>query len=263
MSIGIIGGSGLYKLDKLQKPEQVAIATPYGAPSSSYLKGEINGAEVIFLARHGDSHNIPPHRINYRANIWGFKELGVGRILSINATGGINKKFTPGSIALLDQILDFTFGARQSTFFEEGRVTHIDFTEPFCRDLKSLVMEAAKTQGIPLINQGVYVCVNGPRLETAQEIKFFASSGADVVGMTLMPEAALAREMELCFCGLSVITNAAAGISEGKLTAKEVVENMKRSLGNVGRIIEALSPLCQREEQRSCGCTNALKDAAI
>ncbi len=261
MNLGLIGGSGIYSIDRLEGHESISLKTPYGDPSAPYIKGTINGIEIFFLARHGNNHNIPPHRINYRANLWGFKELGVQRILSVNATGGIGKGYTPGSIVLLSQIIDMTCGSREGTFFDSQRVAHIDFTEPFCGELRRLVLQAAKRANRPIINKGVYICTNGPRLETAQEIKFYSKIGAHVVGMTLMPEASLARELEICYAALSVVTNAAAGISKGRLTAKEVIDTMKQSINHVRDIIDTLITNCKSE--RSCQCVNALKDAFV
>jgi len=261
MILGIIGGSGLYSIEELKVEESINLTTPYGDPSAPYIKGSINGREVVFLARHGSNHSIPPHRINFRANLWGLKELGVKRILSVNATGGIGKGYTPGSIVLLSQIIDMTFGSREGTFFDANRVAHIDFTEPFCSELRRLVLQAAKIAKRPILKKGVYVCTNGPRLETAQEIRFYSKIGADVVGMTLMPEASLARELEICYAALAVVTNAAAGISMGRLTAKEVIETMRQSAGHVRDIINALITSCVCE--RSCQCGEALKDAFV
>lgn len=262
MSVGFIGGSGLYSLDRIDQFESINISTPYGKPSSEFIKGKIKDRDVVFLARHGGGHHIPPHRINYRANIWGFKELGVKKIVSINATGGINPNYLPGSIVLVDQVIDMTFGTRQSTFFDDGKVVHIDFTEPFCSELRGLLKKAADSSGIEVIQTGVYICVNGPRLETAQEIKTYAQWGADVVGMTLMPEACLARELEMCFASLCVVTNPAAGISKDKLTVKEVLETMRQSSEKIVTIIENLLPLCDNAPS-TCQCVDALKDAVL
>jgi 5'-methylthioadenosine phosphorylase len=261
MAIGLIGGSGLYEIEGLEITKEVSISTPYGDPSSVYKIGTICDKEIVFLPRHGIPHSIPPHKINYRANIWGFKSLGVDRILSVSAVGGINKDMPPGSIVLLDQIIDMTIGARISTFHDEDKVVHIDFTTPYCPEMRDLIIKASHNIGVPINKAGTYICTNGPRLETAKEIKFFSMIGADVVGMTAMPEASLARELEICISGISVVTNYAAGISERKLTTTEVVETMKNSIDRIKSLIKEV--ISQTPDSRSCPCKDALKDAEL
>ena len=191
MPIGLIGGSGLYDIDGLEIREEISLSTPYGAPSSTYKLGNFAGTELVFLARHGFPHRIPPHKVNYRANIWGFKSLGVEKIISIGAVGGINSGMQPGSVVILDQIIDMTMGARAATFYDEEKVVHVDFTHPYCVEVREIFIQAAGHISLPVKKSGTYICVNGPRLETAREIQFFSFIGADVVGMTAMPEAAL------------------------------------------------------------------------
>ncbi|MFZ5997417.1 MAG: S-methyl-5'-thioadenosine phosphorylase [Nitrospirota bacterium] len=261
MTIGLIGGSGLYEIEGVETTREVTVSTPYGEPSAPYRIGMLEGKEIVFLARHGAPHSFPPHKVNYRANIWGLKSLGVERILSVSAVGGINKALPPGSIVLLDQIIDMTFGARASTYYEGSKVVHIDFTNPYCSEMRSTIMQGARNVGVPLVEAGTYICVNGPRLETAKEIQFFSMIGADVVGMTAMPEAALARELELCFAGLAVVTNHAAGIAERKLTTTEVVETMKWSLAQLKALLRAI--VTQFPARRSCPCREALKEAEM
>lgn len=261
MAIGIIGGSGLYSMNGLTSLEEVSLSTPFGPPSSVYVKGKLGGSEVVFLSRHGIPHRIPPHKVNYRANIWGFKTLGVERIFSVSAVGGIRADTAPGALVLLDQIIDMTQGARPATFHDEDRVVHVDFTFPYCPELRDALLRASRSNGIPIRETGVYLCVNGPRLETASEIRYFSQIGADVVGMTAMPEAVLAREMEICFTGIAVVTNHAAGITENKLTVTEVVETMNRSLGLLGKLLEAAVPGVSA--RRACACRDALKEAGL
>ncbi len=259
--IGVIGGSGLYEIQGFTLRKKKKLATPFGNPSEQYLIGEIDNTEVIFLPRHGKHHNIPPHMINYRANIWGFKELGVDRILSISAVGGIKKGLKPGDIVILDQILDMT-KKRDSTFYDgKDGIYHIDFTEPFCNELRKQLLKAGKATGLKLKNGGTYVAVEGPRLETASEIKSFGILGGDVVGMTGMPEASLARELEICYAGLSVVANYAAGISKRKLTVAEVMEAMKDTTDNLKSLLKKTFSLIPRT--RKCECKDALKEAKI
>jgi len=258
--LGVIGGSGLYDIPGLEITGAEKIATPYGDPSDAYRIGKLAGTEVAFLPRHGALHCIQPHKINYRANIWGFRELGIKKILSVGASGGISGSMEPGSIAVPDQVIDMTSG-RQSTFYEYDEVVHIDFTEPFCPALRERIFGAAEKAGIRIIRKGTYICANGPRLETAAEIRAFSILGADMVGMTGMPEAVLARELEICFAGISVITNYAAGISGEKLTATEVVESMKTSTEKIKELLKAF--LGMDFSASDCFCGQALKDAKM
>lgn len=262
MPIGLIGGSGLYDIDGLEIREEISLSTRYGAPSSTYKLGNFDGTELVFLARHGVSHSIPPHKVNYRANMWGFKTLGVEKIISIGAVGGINSVMQPGAVVILDQIIDMTMGARASTFYDEEKVVHVDFTHPYCDEVRGIFIRAAGLISLPVKKSGTYICVNGPRLETEKEIQFFSSIGADVVGMTAMPEAALARELEMCYAGISVVTNYAAGMAGSRLTSTEVVEAMRNSVGAIKALLMAAVPHIP-PHHRSCACRDALKDAEI
>ncbi|MBI5849081.1 MAG: S-methyl-5'-thioadenosine phosphorylase [Nitrospirae bacterium] len=257
---GVIAGSGVYTIPELEIIESVKLSSPFGEPSDLYRIGRLSGREIAFLPRHGSLHHIPPHRINYRANIWGFRELGVKRILSVGATGGISKEMRPGSLVLLDQIIDRTSG-REATFYDENEVVHIDFTEPFCPDLRKMLLVSASEAAVHVLGKGTYIAVNGPRLETAAEIREFALIGADVVGMTGMPEAALARELEICFAGLAVVTNVAAGIAEGRLSATEVVAAMKASLQQIRALLKAFFSL--NPAPSACTCGGSLTNARM
>lgn len=257
---GIIGGSGLSDMSGLEFTEALRIETPYGAPSDTYRRGEIAGREIFFLPRHGTAHEIQPHRVNYRANIWGFKELGVEKILSFGASGGIKPELKPGMLALPDQVIDNTSG-RESTFFDNREVVHIDFTEPFCPDLRRYLIDAAVKAGIEVTGSGVYICVNGPRLETGAEIRTFARWGADMVGMTAMPEAVLAREAGICLAVVSVITNFAAGIVPRKLTATEAVQTMHASRQKLEKVLHTFFAL--DFPNQGCGCRQSLDEASM
>jgi 5'-methylthioadenosine phosphorylase len=258
--LGIIGGSGVYDVPGIEITDSVKLSTPYGEPSDLYRIGKTAGIKIAFLPRHGSMHHIQPHKINYRANIWGFRELGIRRLLSIGASGGISPDMKPGGIAVPDQIIDMTSG-RHSTFYDEDEVVHIDFTEPFCNDLRSHVLAAAGTADINAIGRGTYICVNGPRLETAAEIRAFSVFSADLVGMTGMPEAVLAREVEMCFAAVSVITNSAAGLTGKKLTTNEVIETMKDSNLKLKALLSAF--LSRDFSSSSCFCGEALKNAKM
>lgn len=259
--IGVIGGSGLYGIKGLVLKNRKKINTPFGKASEQYLMGEMGNVDIIFLPRHGKHHNIPPHMINYRANIWGFKKLGVERILSVNAVGGIKKGLKPGDIVIMNQILDMTKN-RKATFYDgkEG-VVHIDFTEPYCHELHQILLKAGKRVKVPVKNGGTYVAVEGPRLETASEIKSFAILGGDVVGMTGMPEASLSRELEICYSSICVVANYAAGISKNKLTVAEVMDTMQAATEKLKILLRETFTLIP--EQRKCACKDALKEAKI
>jgi 5'-methylthioadenosine phosphorylase len=259
--IGVIGGSGLYEIRGLTIKKKKSISTPFGKPSDSYFIGRIGDNEVVFLPRHGSRHDMPPHMINYRANIWGFKKLGVKRIISVSAVGGIKRGLKPGDIIILNQVLDMTKN-RKSTFYD-GRsgVVHIDFTEPYCPELRKLLLNAGRRIKVPVKDGGTYVAVEGPRLETANEIKAFRILGGDVVGMTGMPEASLAREVEICYSGLSVVANYAAGISKNKLTVSEVMEAMGDATEKIKRLLKESFSLIP--EERACQCKDALREAKI
>jgi 5'-methylthioadenosine phosphorylase len=259
--IGLIGGSGLYDIKGFVLKQKKSVTTAFGKPSDQYLIGSIGDTEIVFLPRHGKKHNIPPHMINYRANIWGFKKLGVDRIISISAVGGIKKGLKPGDIVILDQTMDMTKN-RRSTFYDgKNGVVHIDFTEPYCPELRRTALKAGRQAGVTLKNGGNYVAVEGPRLETAAEIKSFKLLGGDVVGMTGMPEASLAREAAICYSGISVVANYAAGISKTKLTVPEVMEAMHASTEKLKRMLEKIFTLVS--EERSCSCGDALNEAKI
>jgi 5'-methylthioadenosine phosphorylase len=261
MKIGLIGGSGVYQLDGLNVRATRTMETPFGSPSAPLIAGEIEGREVVFLPRHGANHEIPPHRINFRANIAAFQQLGVERIFSIGAVGGLHADWKPGTIVIPDQIIDMTFGARSGTFFDNGSVMHIDFSQPYCPHLRQTILNAARTIEEPAISSGTYICTNGPRLESAAEIKYYAMIGADIVGMTAMPEAALAREAEICYGGLCIVTNPAAGLKDENLTATEVIAAMKNASERLRVLLRAT--ILSLTADRPCSCRTALKNAAV
>ncbi len=258
--IGVIGGSGLYEIEGVVVNEVKKISTPFGDPSDSYRIVDLSSRKIVFLPRHGSPHHIPPHKINNRANIWGFKELGVERVISLGAVGSLSHEVEPGTIIVPDQIIDMTKG-RDSTFYDSNKVVHIDFTEPYCPELRESIFGAGMKSGIELKKSGTYICVNGPRLETKAEIKFFSGIGADIIGMTVMPEASLARETELCFAGISVVTNYAAGITEKRLTTTEVIEVMKGAAVRLKEILKETINLIPAE--RRCACKETLKEARM
>lgn len=210
--LAIIGGSGLTKLATIEEPHRRVVRTPYGEPSSALTFGRLCGRDVVFLPRHGHGHSIAPHEVNYRANIWALREEQVTAIVSVASVGGIRADLAPGVLAVPDQIIDYTHG-RRGTFFEgpDQPVTHVDFTEPYCPVLRASLLAAAAAAGEAVVDGGVYAVTQGPRLETAAEVVRLERDGADMVGMTGMPEAALARELGLSYAALAVVANFAAG----------------------------------------------------
>lgn len=260
MKIGVIGGSGLYSIEGLNFVEDIEISTKFGKPSSLYKHFRKGKSDLYFLSRHGFEHNIAPHKINYRANIAGFKELEVEEILSFNAVGAISEKLKPSDIVLLDNAIDMTNG-RFSTFFDEGEVVHIDTTNPFCQSMAKNIINVRDKLSFPLKTGAVYVCTNGPRLETAAEIKMYKMIGADVVGMTLFPEAPLAREAEICYQNISIVTNYAAGISQDKLTTDEVTKSVKAAEEKIRGFISLYCENVNNNEKCECKC--ALRGSKI
>lgn len=242
--LAIIGGTGLTKLADMEISRKEELTTPYGAPSGPVNYGRLAGREVLFLARHGEAHTIPPHKINYRANIWALKQLGVNDILAVAAVGGITADMQAGRIVVPEQVIDYTYG-RSHTYFEVDLefVTHIDFTEPYSGRLRQLIGQAAKAAGIDIVAQGTYGATQGPRLETAAEIKRMENDGCDIVGMTGMPEAALARELELDYACCAVVANLAAGKGAGEITMEEIEQNLHGGMANLAKVLTQLVKL--------------------
>jgi 5'-methylthioadenosine phosphorylase len=249
----IIGGTGVYDPAVLESSTEVSIATPYG-PAKATI-GEVQGKQIACMPRHGTGHSIPPHRINYRANIYALKELGVSQVLATAAVGSLQLPYSPGSLVLIDSFLDFT-KTRPSTFFEDSQVVHVDMTDPYCGRLRSVVRQAADDINIDVFDGGTYVCAEGPRFESTAEIRFYQSLGAAVVGMTTIPEVVLAKEAELCYATVCMVTNYGAGISSQPLTHDEVVESMQQNVHRIRNLffhtIEMLST------DRSCRCGHAV-----
>ena len=223
---GIIGGSGFYQFEELECLEKQSVETPYGIPSAKLSCGNISGERVVFLPRHGDDHSIPPHKINYRANLLALKKSGVTEIISVCAVGGICSKMVPGSIVIPDQVIDYTWG-RKHTFYDgelisgsgiDENVNHIDFTNPFSESLRRSLIQSARTCKINVFESAVYAATQGPRLETAAEIDRMEKDGAHIVGMTGMPEAALSRELDIPYACMAMVVNEAAGRGAGELT---------------------------------------------
>jgi 5'-methylthioadenosine phosphorylase len=238
----IIGGSGLAKISALDRPRRMVMRTPYGEPSGALTFGWLAGREVVFLARHGYGHTIAPHDINYRANVWVLKDLKVEGVIAVATVGAIRAGLEPGSLVVPDQIIDYTY-SRKSTFFEgpDVPVTHVDFTQPYTERLRAGLLAAARACGEPLVDGATYACTQGPRLETAAEIDRLARDGAEIVGMTGMPEAALAREAALDYATLAVVVNHAAGrgASAQQIRLDELEAVMRATIVRAVRILES------------------------
>lgn len=243
MGVAIIGGTGLTTLENLEITHREVVHTPYGEPSGPITHGILHGHEVLFLARHGYGHTIPPHRVNYRANVWALQHLGVERLFAVAAVGGIGKAMTPARIAFPDQIIDYTWG-RHHTFFEDdlAHVTHIDFTYPYDDAMRQLLVEAAREAGIDAVESGTYGATQGPRLETAAEIRRLQQDGCDLVGMTGMPEAALARELGMAYATSAVVANWGAGLQPEPITMAAIERHLETGMGRVKQLLGALIP---------------------
>jgi 5'-methylthioadenosine phosphorylase len=241
--LAILGGSGMTQLADLTGVRRQVVRTPYGEPSCPLTFGVLGGREVVFLARHGHGHTIPPHAVNYRANVWALAAQGVTEVIAIASVGGIRRDLSPGRLAVPAQILDYTHG-RQATFFDgaDGVVKHVDFTHPYTPRLRAELLRACAAGDEPVIDGGVYAAVQGPRLETAAEIDRFERDGADMVGMTAMPEAALAREAGLAYAALVVVANWAAGRADSRagIVLSEIGPILDAAMLRVRRVLQHL-----------------------
>jgi 5'-methylthioadenosine phosphorylase len=257
ITIGIIGGTGVYDPSILTNVYDEQIITPYG--TVDYKVGDFAKKSVVFIPRHGSHHSTPPHLINYRANIWALKKIGVKNILATTAVGSLNLPMKPGHFVLPDQFLDFTKN-RINTFYDGGErgVVHLDVTEPYCPNLRQLIAKAGAALHLSMHNGGTYVCTEGPRFETPAEIRMFEKLGGDLVGMTSIPEAVLAREAEMCYATISMVTNYAAGITRLPLTHAEVLETMQLNTEHLKELV--MSTINMLETNIDCSCHHALQE---
>jgi 5'-deoxy-5'-methylthioadenosine phosphorylase len=243
-TVAIIGGSGLTNLKNLRITRREVVRTPYGEPSAPMVYGELAGREVVFVPRHGPGHTIPPHEVNYRANLWAIRQTGVNRVIAVNAVGGVSGDYLDsGMLVLPDQIVDYTWG-RAHTFFgsEHKQVTHVDFSYPYCEELRRSLAEAARQAGLAMKERGTYGATQGPRFESAAEIRRLERDGCDIVGMTGMPETGLARELELCYASVAVVVNPAAGKAKGEISLKEIERHLEAGTTRVRRLLENVIP---------------------
>ena len=257
VEIRIFGGTGIYDSGILKNSKEITVDTPYGKTSDSITVGEFNGRNVAFMPRHGKKHTIPPHLINFRANIWAFKELGVKRIIAPSAVGSLKEEFEPGHFALPSQFIDFT-KSRKGTFSEDGKVIHISVADPFCPELQNVILNITKKEKIQMHENCTYVCIEGPRFSTKSESKFFRTTGADIIGMTLVPECQLAREVQICYVSISTVTDYDVW-AEKPVTAKEVMETLAKNVETTKKILTLV--IDQIPEIKSCSCEKALEEA--
>ncbi|MCW4045890.1 MAG: S-methyl-5'-thioadenosine phosphorylase [Candidatus Bathyarchaeota archaeon] len=258
--IGIIGGTGLYDPKLLKDIEEVTVDTPYGAPSDAITIGELAGKRVAFLPRHGKTHSIRPTDVNSRANIYALKQLGVKRVFAPSTVGSLREEYKPGDIVFVDQFIDRTT-RREQSFYAEQRVCHISVAEPMCPELRQVLIGVAKDFGVSSHSIGTYVCIEGPRFSTKAESRMYRGWGADVVGMTLVPECVLAREAELCYATIATVTDYDVW-KDHAVCVDDIVRTMRANIENVKRIIvEAIARLPR--ERGCCECGSALKSAFV
>jgi 5'-methylthioadenosine phosphorylase len=254
--IAIIGGTGLESL--LEGAERIRVGTPYGLPPSISV-GEVKRKSVAFMPRHGLEHSVPPHKVNYKANIYALHKMGVERVIATNAVGAINLDFKPCDLVVPHDLVDFT-KQRQITFYDNAPVTHVDFSEPYCPEVRKVLIEKAKETVHNVWDQSVYACTEGPRFETPAEICMFKVLGCDVVGMTCLPEATLARELGMCYATLCLVSNMAAGIGK-RLTSREVIETSKLVSPKICKILREAIPCLPKT--RHCPCATSIEESRI
>lgn len=259
--IAIIGGTGMYDTTILTNTVEAKMSTPFGHPSDLITIGNFEGAKVAFLPRHGRNHSIPPHRINYRANIWALKEIGVSRIISPSAVGSLDSSFMPGDIITPDQFIDFT-KKRKQTFYSGGRVCHISVADPFCPELREIATELARKHALSYHDQATYLCIEGPRFSTRAESKYYREVvGAQIIGMTLVPECVLAREAEICYVSLATITDFDVW-AQHPVSSLGILAQLQGNVGKIRTMIKDLIVEIPKNRTR-CSCGTSLNDALV
>lgn len=261
-TIGVIGGSGLYEIEGLTDLQEVTLDTPFGAPSDNYVTGMLEGVKLVFLPRHGKGHRLLPSEVPYRANIYGMKKLGVQRIISVSAVGSMKEAIAPGHIVIPDQFFDRTQGKRASTFFGEGVVAHVQFADPICHDLSAVLADAARKVGATVHQGGTYICIEGPNFSTRAESNIFRSWGVDIIGMTNIPEARLAREAEICYATVALATDYDCWHeAHDDVSIDAILEIIRKNVTTARNIIKQAVQVLKQPP--ACGCGEALKYAVI
>lgn len=261
--IGVLGGSGLYEMAGLSSVREVAVETPFGAPSDAYIVGELGDVRLVFLPRHGRGHRLLPSEINYAANLHGMKQLGVEYVLSVSAVGSLREHIRPGDVVVPDQFIDRTRG-RRNTFFGGGVVGHVSFADPVCAGLRALLIEAAKAKGATVHDRGTYVVMEGPAFSTRAESHLYRSWGADVIGMTNLPEAKFAREAELCYATLALPTDYDCWREEeAAVSVDAVIAVLQRNVAMAREILRTTVEKIAEQPPRSCPCASAVRHALM
>ena len=261
VQIAVIGGTGIYDTTLFEEEQTIKPQTPYGDTSDSIIIGRFGGKKVAFLPRHGKGHKFPPHMINYRANIWALRELGVKRIIAPSAVGSLDYKYRPGDILLPDQFIDFT-KKREYTFYDGPQVCHVSVADPLCSDLRTLAKKCLNDLHVSYHEKGTYICIEGPRFSTRAESMVYRDVlHADIIGMTLVPECILARESEICYLSISTITDYDVWADQ-PVSSKEILETLHKNVETTRNLLSKLIPLVT-EERMNCSCKNALKDALL
>lgn len=263
--VGVIGGSGLYDIEGLTNVEEKVIETPFGAPSDAYITGTLEGVKMAFLPRHGRGHRLLPSELNYRANIYGMKTLGVDRIISVSAVGSMKEEIVPGHIVIPDQFFDRTQGKRASTFFGDGVVGHVQFADPICPGMAQRVHAAAQAVGATVHKGGTYICIEGPNFSTRAESNIYRSWGVDIIGMTNVPEARLAREAEICYTTVALATDYDCWHDgHDDVSVEAVIAVIQQNVSTARQIIkETVRGIAAGQETANCGCGEALKYAVM
>lgn len=259
--IGIIGGTGIYNTELLTNAKSIKIFTPYGKTSDLVTIGEYNGRFVAFIPRHGKEHTIPPHKVNSKANIWALNSLGVSRIIAPSAVGSLQDKYKPGDIVVPDQFIDFT-KRREYTFYDEGQVCHVSCADPFCNELREILLNIAKQLKYNVHDGSTYICIEGPRFSTRAESKYFKDVlHGDIIGMTLVPECILAREMQICYVSIATVTDYDVWY-ENPVSSREILEVLTKNVNRTKELLTALIPSIP-ETRSKCKCKTALQDAMV
>ena len=260
--IGIIGGSGLYKIEGIKIKKEVLVNTPFGRPSGKFIIGELEGKEIVFVPRHDVSHWIPPSRINYRANIFAMKKLGVDRIISVSACGSLKEELKPLDFVAVDQFVDRTNSARDMSFFDKGIVVHVELAHPVCSQLQKAIYESGKALNLRIHNGGTYINMEGPAFSTLAESRLYRSWGMDVIGMTNFAEAKLAREAEICYATLAAITDYDCWHPDhGSVTIEMIVENLRKNIENAKNIL--IGMIRSLPQDKHCTCASSLRHAIV
>lgn len=265
MRIGIIGGSGLYGMDGVTNVRELNLETPFGRPSDTLTVGEFNGAQLVFLPRHGRGHSLSPSEVPYRANVFAAKSLGVEWLISVSAVGSLAESLHPGAIVLPDQYIDRTAN-RQRTFFEQGIVAHVSMADPTCPTLRRAIAQATASAGLTAKNGGTYICIEGPAFSTRAESNLYRSWGAEIIGMTSMPEARLAREAEIHYATMALVTDYDCWkVDEAAVSVDTVIATLKQNVANVRKILAAIVPTLDEVSQQAhdCRCDTALANAIL